>query len=70
MTRTPCGREHGDVAVGEEENVARVVENRGNVAGDEVFVFAQADHRRRARARGDDFVGVVARKESPGRKRP
>ena len=51
--------EHGDVAIGEEEHVARVFEQRGNVAGDEVFAFAEADDRRRAEARGDNLMGIV-----------
>ena len=49
-------REHGDFAIAEEKNAARVRENRGNIAGDEEFVFAKADDDRRAEARGDDFV--------------
>ena len=37
-------------------------ENRGNVAGDEKFLFAEADHDRRAQARGDDLVRIFGRK--------
>ena len=51
--------DHGQIAVAEEEQVARVIENGRHVAGDEVFVLAQADHGRRAIARGDDFVRLV-----------
>ena len=36
-------REDSDIAIGEEENVARVIENGGNIAGDEIFAFAEAD---------------------------
>ena len=54
-------RDDGEVAVGEEEQVARVIENRRHVAGDEVFVLAQADDRRRPVARGNNLVGLVGR---------
>ena len=37
------GREDGHVAIGQEEDVARVVEDRGDVGGDEVFVVTEAD---------------------------
>ena len=53
--------EHGNVAVGEEENVAGVMQERRDVARDEVFALAQADHRRRAVARGYHLVRVVRR---------
>ncbi len=53
------GREHGDVAVGEKENLAGVLEKSGNIASDEVLTPAEADNRRRAHARGDDFLRVV-----------
>ena len=66
ITRTPLRSEHGDVAIGQKEHVARVGENRGDIAGDKIFVLAQADHRRRARARRDDFVGVGGGKNRQG----
>ncbi len=53
-------RENGHVAIGEEEHVARVAEDGGNVGRDEVFAFAEADHDGRAFAGGDDLVGIVA----------
>ena len=53
------GSDNGEVAIGEKENVARVIKNGGNVGGDKVFVVAQADHQRRTVARGDDFVRLV-----------
>ena len=53
------GSDDGQVAIGKKENVARVIENRGHVGRHEVFVVAQADDRRRAVARGHDFVGIV-----------
>ena len=52
------GGEDGHVAIGEEVDVARVVENAGNVGGDEGLAFADADDDRRAEARGDDLVGL------------
>ena len=50
--------EDGHVAVGEEVDVAGVVEDAGNVGGDEVLAFADADDDGRAGARGDDLVGL------------
>ena len=38
-----------------------MIENRGHIGGDEVFVFAQADDGGRPVAGGDDFVGVIGR---------
>ena len=62
--------EHGHVAVGEEEHVARVPEDCRYVGGDEVFVIAQSDHHRRTLPRRDDLVRVRARqhrqREYPG----
>ena len=52
-------REDGDFAIAEEEDAAGVLQNRGNVAGDEEFVFAEADDDGRAEARGDDFVRIA-----------
>src|SRR4051794_30739702 len=52
-------RDHSEIAVAEEEEVARVIEDRGHVAGDEVFILAEADYCRRAIARGDDLVLLV-----------
>ena len=52
------GGEDRHVAVGQEEHVAGVAEDRGHVGGDEIFAFAEADDDGRAGARGDDLVGV------------
>ena len=52
------GRQHGDVAIGEEEHVARVEEDGRNVAGDEVFVIPETHDDRRAGTRGDDFLRI------------
>ena len=60
------GSDHRHVAVGQKENVARVIENRGHVGGHEVFVVPQADHRRRAIARRHDLVGIVGRDHRQG----
>jgi hypothetical protein len=50
------GRDNGEIAVGEEEEVAGVVEDGGDVGGDEVFVFAQSDYCGRPIACGNNFV--------------
>ena len=52
------GREDGHVAVGEEVDVARVVQDAGNIGGDEVLALAHADDHGRAEAGGDDLVGL------------
>jgi hypothetical protein len=48
--------EDGHVAVGQEVDVAGVVENAGNVGGDEGFAFAYADHDGRPESGSDDLV--------------
>ena len=58
--RDALGGQHGHVAVAKEEQVARVVQDGRNVAGDKVLILAQADDRRRAVARRDDLVRRVA----------
>ena len=55
------GRDDGEVAIAEKEQVAGVVQDGRHIAGDEVFVLAQADDRRRAIASGDNLVGLVGR---------
>ncbi len=59
-------REHGHVAVAKEKNAARVREDGGNIAGDEIFMFAEAHDNGRADARGDDLVRVARRKNRQG----
>ena len=59
-------REDGDIAVGEEEHLAGVFEERGNIAGDKIFAVAKADHGRRTNARGDDFVRVAGGEKNQG----
>jgi hypothetical protein len=56
--------EHREVAVGEEEEVAGVVEDGGNIAGHKVFVLAQPDHRRRPLPRRDDLVQILGGDDS------
>ena len=53
------GSDDGEIAIGQKENVASVIEDRGNVGGDKVFVVAEADHQRRSIAGGDDLVGLI-----------
>ena len=57
-------REHGYFAIAEEEDVSRVLQNRGNVAGDKEFVFAQAYDDRRTEARGDDLQWIARGKRN------
>ncbi len=64
VSSTPVEREDGHVAVGEEVNVARVVEDAGDVRGDEVLAFANTDDDRGAGARGDDLVGLGRGKDA------
>ena len=59
--------EDGHVAVGEEIDIARVVQDAGNVGGDEVFALAHADDDRRAGARGDDLVGLGGGEDAEGK---
>ena len=53
-------RQNGHVAVGQEEHVARVTQNRRHIGGDEVFAVAQTHHYRRPGARSHDLVRVLA----------
>ncbi len=52
-------RQHGDVAVGEEKNFARVLQEGGNVAGHKKFSVAQTDYRRRSHSRGYNLMRVL-----------
>ena len=60
------GGEHGQFLVGQEEDVPGVVEHGGDVGSHEVLVLAQADDRRRARAHGDDLLGVARGEDGQG----
>src|SRR5438477_1142446 len=39
-------------------------EQRGNIAGDKIFAFAEADNCRRAEPSGDNFVGIAGGKKN------
>ena len=61
--------QHGDVAVHEEKDLTRVLEQCRDVAGHEVFFIAESNYRWRAQARrnnllrifrGDEYQGVDA----------
>src|ERR1700730_7845460 len=54
---------HGDVAVGEEKDFARVLQQRGNVAGNKKFALADADHGRWSHTCRNDLVRVFRRHE-------
>ena len=57
--------EHGDVAIGEEEHLARVSSRARDIAGDEKFIFAEADDRRRAESARRRFCCGSSREERP-----
>ena len=48
-----------EVAIAEEEQIARVVKDGGHVGGDKIFIFAKADDGGRTIARGDNLVRLV-----------
>ncbi len=52
-------REDCDFAIAQEKDAAGVLQDRGDVAGDEEFVFAEADYDGRAEARCDDFLRIA-----------
>ena len=54
-------RNDGKVAISKEKQIAGVIQNRGNIGGDEVFVFAQPNDSRRAIAGGDNLVRFINR---------
>ena len=62
----PGGGEDGDFAVGEEVDVAGVVEDAGNVGGEEIFSVADAEDGGRAEAGGDELVGLVGGEDADG----
>ena len=64
--RDAGGGEDGHVAVGEEVDVAGVVEDAGDVGGDEVLAVADADDDGRAEAGGDDLVGLGGGEDAEG----
>ena len=52
---------HGNLAVTEKKDIARVFEDCGNVGSDKVFAVAKADHHGRAESGGNDRVRLVSR---------
>ncbi len=64
--RDAGGGEDGEFAVGEEVDVAGVVQDAGDVGGEEVFAFAEAEDGGRAKARGDQLVGLVGGEDADG----
>ena len=36
--------QHGNVSIGKKENLARMLEQSRNVAGDEILTFAESDY--------------------------
>jgi hypothetical protein len=55
------GSDDGEIAIGQEEQVAGVIENGGHIGGDKIFVFSEADHGGRAIASGDNLVRFLDR---------
>ena len=55
-----AARQHGHVAIGQKEHVARMAEDRRHVRSHEIFTVAQADHHRRTFPGCDDFIRIVA----------
>ena len=60
------GGEGGDFAVLQEVNVPGVVEDAGDVGGEEVFAVADAEDGGRAEARGDHLVGLGGGEHADG----
>ena len=57
--RKLVGLEHGHLVVVEIDDLRGVLDDRGGVGGDDVFVLAHADDQRRALAGDDERVGLV-----------
>ena len=58
--------EDGELAVGEEVDVAGVVEDSGDVGGEEELAFADADDGGWTHAGGDELIGVVGGHDADG----
>ena len=54
-------RDHRHLLVAQEDDVAGVAQDGGNVGGDEELAVAEADDNRRTVADGDDLLGIVGR---------
>ena len=61
------GGEDGEFAVGEEVDVAGVMEDAGNVGCEEEFAVAETEDDRRAKTRGDELIGLVGREHANGK---
>ena len=55
-----------DVAIGEEKDLARVFQQRGDVAGNEIFAVTQSDDGGWAKAGGDNFLRVFRGEKNQG----
>ena len=55
------GRDHRELSVVEEDDVARVAQHGGHIGSDEVLSVAHADDQGRPLARSDELVGFVGR---------
>ena len=65
--RYAFGREDRHIAIRQEEHVLRMRQDSGDVAGNEVLILADADHDRRAEARGDNLVRIGTRDDRKGK---
>src|SRR5207245_3800534 len=52
-------RKNGDVSVGKKKHFAGVLEQRGDVTGDEIFSLAKPNDRWRTQAGGNDFLRII-----------
>ena len=55
----PLGCDHGEVAIGKEKQVARVIQDRGHVGGYKIFIFAKSDDRGRAVAGCHNLIWLI-----------
>jgi hypothetical protein len=53
--------QHRHVAVGQEEHVASVAQNRRNIRRHEILAVSQSHHHRRPRSRGHNLIRILAR---------
>ena len=58
------GRDHDELAVADELGLARVLEERDDVRGEERLALAEADHHRALEARADDHLRVQRRDDA------
>ncbi len=60
------GRDHDELAVADQLGLARVLEERDDVGGEERLALAEADHHRALQARADDHLRVQRRDDAEG----